>query len=142
MPARKSEVPPSKRKGSSASILPKQRQLNGAFAAYLTRRWVPKAIRFHGWAVHSKAFHIRSCGCAQFLSPAGLPFGQANAVETAAHAAPIAPIVPKRFKAFGGVRIDNYDWLRDRQDPRVVSYLDAENAYANARLEPIQAVNR
>ncbi len=67
-----------------------------------------------------------------------LPFGQAEAVETAAHAAPIAPIVPKRFKAFGDVRIDNYDWLRDRRDPRVVSYLDAENAYANARLEPIR----
>ena len=42
------------------------------------------------------------------------------------------------FKAFGGVRIDNYDWLRDRKDPRVVSYLDAENDYANARLEPIK----
>jgi oligopeptidase B len=67
-----------------------------------------------------------------------LPFGQAEAVETAAHAAPTAPIVPKRFKAFGDVRIDNYDWLRDRRDPRVVSYLDAENAYANARLEPIR----
>jgi oligopeptidase B len=36
------------------------------------------------------------------------------------------------------LRIDNYDWLRDRRDPRVVSYLDAENAYANARLEPIR----
>ena len=59
-------------------------------------------------------------------------------METAAHAAPTAPIVPKRFKAFGDVRIDNYDWLRDRRDPRVVSYLDAENAYASARLEPIR----
>ena len=67
-----------------------------------------------------------------------LPFGQAEAVETAAHAAPTAPIVPKRFKAFGDVRIDNYDWLRDRRDPRVVAYLSAENAYANARLEPIR----
>jgi oligopeptidase B len=67
-----------------------------------------------------------------------LPFGQANTVETAAHAAPIAPIVPKRFTAFGGVRIDNYDWLRDRRDPRVVAYLNAENAYADARLEPIK----
>ena len=67
-----------------------------------------------------------------------LPFGQANAVETAADAAPIAPIVPKRFKEFGGVRIDNYDWLRDRGDPRVVAYLSAENAYAEARLESIR----
>ena len=67
-----------------------------------------------------------------------LPFGQVEAVETVAHAAPTAPIVPKRFKAFGDVRTDNYDWLRDRRDPRVVSYLDAENAYANARLEAIR----
>src|SRR5262249_31481189 len=59
----------------------------------------------------------------------------ANA-ETAAY--PIAPVVPKIFKAFDGVRIDNYDWLRDRKDPRVISYLDAENAYANAQLEPIK----
>jgi oligopeptidase B len=36
------------------------------------------------------------------------------------------------------VRIDNYDWLRERKDPRVISYLDAENAYANSRLEPIK----
>src|SRR6516164_5784594 len=67
-----------------------------------------------------------------------LPLGPANAVETAAHDAPIAPVVPKTVKAFGGVRIDNYDWLRDRKNPRVISYLDAENAYANARLEPIR----
>jgi oligopeptidase B len=67
-----------------------------------------------------------------------LPLSPANAAETAAHDAPIAPVVPKTLKAFGGVRIDNYDWLRDRKDPRVISYLDAENAYANARLEPIR----
>src|SRR5690348_1673546 len=67
-----------------------------------------------------------------------LPLSPANAVETAAHDAPIAPVVPQTVKAFGGVRIDNYDWLRDRKDPRVISYLDAENAYANARLEPIR----
>jgi len=67
-----------------------------------------------------------------------LRLSPANAVETAAHDAPIAPVVPKTVKAFGGVRIDNYDWLRDRKNPRVISYLDAENAYANARLEPIR----
>jgi len=67
-----------------------------------------------------------------------LPLSPANAVEMAARDAPIAPVVPKMVNAFGGARIDNYDWLRDRKDPRVVSYLDAENAYANARLEPIK----
>jgi oligopeptidase B len=67
-----------------------------------------------------------------------LPWSPANAVETAVRPAPVAPVAPKKFKAFGGVRIDNYDWLRDRKDPRVISYLDAENAYADARLEPIK----
>jgi protease II len=65
-------------------------------------------------------------------------FNSANAIEPAARTFPIAPVVPKTFTAFGGVRIDNYDWLRDRQDPRVVAYLNAENAYADTRLEPIK----
>ena len=67
-----------------------------------------------------------------------LPFTSAEAAVTTAPAMPIAPVVPKTFKEFGGVRIDNYDWLRNRKDPRVVAYLTAENAYADARLEPIK----
>jgi len=84
------------------------------------------------------AFGLAAAGAVPFASR--LRFNSANAVEPAVRTVPIAPIVPKTFKAFGGVRIDNYDWLRDRKDPRVVSYLDAENAYANARLEPIRAL--
>jgi oligopeptidase B len=65
---------------------------------------------------------------------------------TAAHATampppsevPIAPVVPKTFEAFGRKRTDNYDWLRDRNDPRVVSYLQAENTYASVRLDAIK----
>jgi len=82
------------------------------------------------------AFGLAAAGAVPLASR--LPFSSANAVEAAVRAAPVAPVVPKTFKAFGGVRIDNYDWLRDRKDPRVVSYLDAENSYANARLEPIK----
>src|SRR5215469_15570918 len=66
-----------------------------------------------------------------------LRFNSANAIEPTARA-PIAPVVPKTFQAFGGVRIDNYDWLRDRKDPRVIAYLNAENAYADAHLQPIK----
>src|SRR6516162_2785322 len=51
---------------------------------------------------------------------------------------PIAPIIPARFEKFGATRIDHYDWLRDREDPRVIAYLDAENAYAKAQLQLIQ----
>src|SRR6516165_7123421 len=55
-----------------------------------------------------------------------LPWSPANAVETAAHDPPIAPVMPKTFREFGGVRIDNYDWLRGRKDPRVIAYLNSE----------------
>jgi oligopeptidase B len=82
------------------------------------------------------AFGLAAAGVVPLASR--LRFSSANAVEPAVRPVPIAPVVPKTFKAFGGVRIDNYDWLRDRKDPRVVSYLDAENAYADARLEPIK----
>jgi len=61
-----------------------------------------------------------------------------TAADATAATAPIAPVMPKAFKEFGSVRIDNYDWLRNRDDPRVVAYLEAENAYAEARLEPIK----
>ena len=73
------------------------------------------------------AFGLVAAGAVPLASR--LRFSSANAVGSAVRAVPIAPVVPKTFKAFGGVRIDNYDWLRDRKDPRVVSYLDAENAY-------------
>src|ERR1700740_520970 len=69
-----------------------------------------------------------------------LRFSSANAVEPTARTFPIAPVVRKTFSAFGGSRIDNYDWLRDRKDPRVIAYLNAENAYADARLGQIKPV--
>ncbi|HXD13749.1 MAG TPA: hypothetical protein VNU65_06190, partial [Xanthobacteraceae bacterium] len=53
-------------------------------------------------------------------------------------AAPVAPALRATFAAFGRERIDEYDWLRDRNDPRVIAYLASENAYADARLKPIK----
>ena len=36
---------------------------------------------------------------------------------------------PQRLEKHGDVRIDDYYWLRERNDPEVRAYLDAENAY-------------
>jgi oligopeptidase B len=82
------------------------------------------------------AFGLVAAGAVPLASR--LRFSSANAIETAARPAPIAPVVRKTFIAFGGARIDNYDWLRDRKDPRVIAYLNAENAYADSRLQPIK----
>ena len=28
----------------------------------------------------------------------------------------MAPVIPTRYEKYGAVRIDHYDWLRDRKD--------------------------
>ena len=44
-------------------------------------------------------------------------------------APPVAEIVPDTFVNFGKQRIDNYYWLKDKNNPKVIEYLKAENAY-------------
>jgi len=51
-------------------------------------------------------------------------------------APPVAPREPKDVSVHGDRRIDDYHWLRDRDDPRVLDYLKAENAYTDAWLAP------
>jgi oligopeptidase B len=43
----------------------------------------------------------------------------------------------QRLEIHGDVRIDDYFWLNDRNDPDVIAYLEAENAYADRQLEPL-----
>ncbi|MFC1708046.1 S9 family peptidase [Planctomycetota bacterium] len=45
---------------------------------------------------------------------------------------PVAKKVPVQIQAHDEVRLDPYAWLRDRTDPDVLSYLEAENAYTEA----------
>ena len=51
--------------------------------------------------------------------------------------APSPPMAPAALK-FGAARSDPYDWLRNREDPQVVAYLNEENTYADALLKPIK----
>ncbi len=45
--------------------------------------------------------------------------------------APVAPIKPHTLEKHNDVRIDNYYWLNDRENPEVIEYLNQENAYYN-----------
>jgi len=49
---------------------------------------------------------------------------------------PRALRIPKELVCHGDVRIDDYYWLRKRDDPRVRAYLEAENAYTEAVMAP------
>ncbi len=46
--------------------------------------------------------------------------------------APIAKIIPKKLKKHNNIRIDNYYWLNDRENPEVIDYLNQENEYYQA----------
>jgi oligopeptidase B len=49
---------------------------------------------------------------------------------------PQAAKIPKVLETHGEKRVDDYFWMNDRNDPNVVAYLEAENAYANALMQP------
>ncbi len=42
---------------------------------------------------------------------------------------PDAPKHPHEISTHGDVRIDDYYWMRERDNPKVIGYLEAENAY-------------
>jgi oligopeptidase B len=64
-------------------------------------------------------------------SPAD-PSWQAQTMETP----PQAPKRPHTLSTFGHDREDPWYWLRERDDPEVKAYLEAENAYTDAVLAP------
>ena len=50
---------------------------------------------------------------------------------------PQAPRRPHVLRNHGDERVDDWYWLRDRDDPAVIAHLEAENAYAEAVLAPV-----
>ena len=53
---------------------------------------------------------------------------------------PSARVVPTRLEKHGVVRVDDYYWLRRRDDPDVIAYLEAENEYTRAVMAPTEAL--
>jgi len=47
---------------------------------------------------------------------------------------PVVPQRPQVLEAHGDRRVDPYYWLRDKENPEVIAYLEAENAYADAAM--------
>jgi oligopeptidase B len=47
---------------------------------------------------------------------------------------PIAKKIPHQLEKHGDVRIDNYFWMKDREHPEVISYLNDENCYCDSQM--------
>src|SRR5262245_39542042 len=51
---------------------------------------------------------------------------------------PVARREPVEQILHGDRRVDHFAWLRNKQDPDVLAYLHAENAYTDAILKPTE----
>ena len=55
---------------------------------------------------------------------------------------PVATIKPKIDTLHGDIRTDNYFWIREKTNPDVITYLNAENAYTTARMKHTEALQQ
>lgn len=57
--------------------------------------------------------------------------------ETLPSSPPVARKEHRETRLHGVTLIDDYAWLRDKENPDVTAYLEAENAYAEAEMAPL-----
>lgn len=55
---------------------------------------------------------------------------------------PVASVIPKQLICHSDVRVDNYYWLRERDNPEVIAYLEAENRYTEQIMEPFKELQQ
>ena len=53
---------------------------------------------------------------------------------------PIAARKPVEHRIHGDLRVDEYGYLREKENPEVIRYLEAENAYIGTVLKPTEAL--
>ena len=61
--------------------------------------------------------------------------------ETSADSVPKPPLArrePVEHVLHGDRRVDHYGWLRHKESPEVIAYLEAENAYTDAVMKPTE----
>lgn len=54
--------------------------------------------------------------------------------------APVARVEPHEMTIHGHTRVDNYYWLNQRENPEVIAYLEAENAYLAEVMQDTEAL--
>ncbi|HEX9163971.1 MAG TPA: S9 family peptidase [Thermoanaerobaculia bacterium] len=74
------------------------------------------------------------------LLPAALLLSLALIAQQTAVKPPLAKKVPKSSTIHGDTRVDNYAWLREKSNPEVLSYLQAENAYADEVMAAFESL--
>ena len=55
---------------------------------------------------------------------------------------PVADKIPQELTKHSITRIDNYYWLNDRKNPKVIDYLNNENNYTKNKLKPTEKLQK
>jgi oligopeptidase B len=76
------------------------------------------------------------------LSTASCGLAAAAADDSPAVKPPVAKKVPKTTEINGATLVDNYFWLREKSNPEVKAYLEAENAYTDAVMKPTEPLQK
>ena len=74
------------------------------------------------------------------LAALALTAAHAQNPSTAMTKPPVAALKAKELKSPFGTRLDNYYWLNERENPEVISYLNAENAYFEQQMAPVKGL--
>ena len=85
---------------------------------------------------------MRKSPIALLLLVLSLVTGDLAAQTRRPSAPPAARKIAKRISAHGETWDDQYFWLREKRNPRVMAYLRAENAYADALMKPTEPLQR
>ena len=64
------------------------------------------------------------------------------AAQAPALTPPVATVKPKIDTLHGEIRTDNYFWIREKSNPDVIAYLNAENAYTEAKMKHTEALQQ
>jgi hypothetical protein len=67
---------------------------------------------------------------------------QAPAAQQGVLRVPVADRKPHETRIHGYTLTDNYFWLREKSDPAVRAYLEAENAYTAAVMKPTEPLQQ
>ncbi|CAN5642599.1 oligopeptidase B [soil metagenome] len=85
-------------------------------------------------------FFLGCCVTAAPPSPAPTTSIAVAPAASATPAPPVAQVISHTHTMHGDVREDPYFWLRDRNNPEVIRYLEADNRYTDALMEPTGAL--
>ncbi len=90
-----------------------------------------------------KRFRLASALLALSINASILTMAQTqndNTISPGAGVPPVAKKIPHTTEVHGTTLHDDYFWMRDKKNPEVISYLEAENAYTAAVMKPTEGL--